>query len=245
MLVENDPNHNQTTPTPPVLSFVSPFLILTTHSTTSPHTSLSDPYHPPTPHTHTHTHTQVYAAAGEAYTKQHREALYRHLDDRFSRMAPFPPGALAFSSTITPVCLCLCVATSTTASPTRCACVFIIHGGLLSLCVSVSVCLSVCLPACVPSPRIKIDMRRSIAPSSKRLTPQHPPPPPPLTHTPLHTPHTTPPHPQPSGRPWWGSSPTPPPCPYPSAAPPPRGPATAAPPWLVHHPAQSSLPNSS
>ena len=56
MLVENDPNHNQTTPTPPVLSFVSPFLILTTHSTTSPHTSLSDPYHPPTPHTHTHTH---------------------------------------------------------------------------------------------------------------------------------------------------------------------------------------------
>lgn len=37
--------------------------------------------------------TQVYAAAAEPYLKEHREGLYRHLDDKFSRMAPFPPGA--------------------------------------------------------------------------------------------------------------------------------------------------------
>lgn len=33
----------------------------------------------------------MYAAELEPYTKAHREALYRHLDDKFSRMAPFPP----------------------------------------------------------------------------------------------------------------------------------------------------------
>jgi len=37
---------------------------------------------------------KVYAAEGEIYTKEKRELLYQHLDHKFARMAPFPPGRL-------------------------------------------------------------------------------------------------------------------------------------------------------